>query len=47
MRTSPLGNSRKLDKNNAIKGAKFIGDSSPLARVVGLYNTAGLTSPAL
>jgi hypothetical protein len=32
------GDSRKLANNHALKGARFIGDSSPLATVVALVN---------
>jgi hypothetical protein len=46
-RSAWKGNSQKFTKNNVLKGTKFIANSSRGASVVALYNTAGLTSPAL
>src|SRR5215207_27042 len=40
-------NSRKSAKKNALKGTNFIGDSSPLARVVALYNSGRNGRPTL
>jgi hypothetical protein len=37
-RTSENPISRKFAMNNALKGALFIGNSSPLTTVVALYN---------
>jgi len=36
LRTSPFGDSRKFVKNNALKGTKFIADSSPIANKAGM-----------
>jgi hypothetical protein len=44
--TSQKRISRNFAKNNALKGTKFIANSSPFASVISLCNTAGLTSPA-
>jgi hypothetical protein len=36
LRTSSFGHSRKFVKNNALKGTKFIADSSPIANKAGM-----------
>ena len=43
--TSGKRNSTKFTKNNALNVTKFIGNSSPLATVVALYNSVGLITP--